>query len=273
MIPTTLASTLGSAAFGPDPGRWPLPAACGPQELLLRAVAAGGQGRYASAQADLDELLRRDPPGRWVSLAMSTRASFHRQLGWHELARGWDGRALARAADDPESGIDALIGLAADALGLGRLAASAAVLTRATALLHGAGAGAQAPPDRLPIRLSWVRAELAMAAGCGDDALDHARSGVELAEQALPALRRHRVKSDVVLAAALCSSGDLAGSRAVADAALTDTRTYGLVPLRWALACLLAGIGSATHGPAEIADIRDQSAAFVTRHGGQLRSS
>ena len=273
MTPTMLAATLGSAAFGADPGRWPLPSARGPEELLLRAVAAGGQGRYASAQADLDELLRHDTPGRWLSLAMSTRASFHRQLGWHALARGWDGRALDRAADDPESGVDALIGLAADALGLGRLAASAALLTRATALLDGAGAGAKAPPNRLPIRLSWVRAELAMAAGYGDDARDHARSGVELAEQALPALRRHRVKSAVVLAAALCSAGDLAGSRAVADSALTDTLTYGLVPLRWALACLLAGIGSEVHSPTEIADIRDRSAAFITRHGGHLRSS
>lgn len=277
MISSTSASTLGSAAFGAEPGRWPLPAARGADELLLRAVAAGGQGRYASAQADIAELLRRDPPGRWVSLAMSTRASFHRQLGWHALARGWDGRALARAGSDAQAGVDALIGLAADALGLGRLAASAALLTRATALLDGASAGAsagaEAPPDRVPIRLSWVRAELAMAAGHGDDARDHARRGVDLAEQALPALRRHRVKSDVVLAAALCSAGDLAASRAVADAALTDTLTYGLVPLRWALACLLAGIGSATHGQSEIADIRDHSAAFVTRHGGHLRSS
>ena len=273
MTSSTSASTLGSAAFGADPGRWPLSAPLGADELLLRAVAAGGQGRYASAQADLAELLRRDPPGRWVSLAMSTRASFYRQLGWHERARGWDGRALARAGSDSQAGVDALIGLAADALGLGRLAASAALLSRATALLDGAGAGAKAPPDRLRIRLSWVRAELAMAAGHGDDARDHARRGVELAEQALPALRRHRVKSDVVLAAALCSAGDLAASRAVADSALTDTLTYGLVPLRWALACLLAGIGSEMHGPAEIADIRDQSAAFVTRHGGHLRSS
>ena len=268
---STPRAAMADAAFGAEPGRWPLPAARGAEELLLRAVAAGGQGRYASAQADLAELLRSDPPGRWASLAMSTRASFHRQLGWHALARGWDGRALARAGSDPESGVDALIGLAADALGRGRLAASAALLTRASALLD--GAGVDAPSDRVRIRLAWVRAELAMAAGRGDEACEHARRGVELTEQALPALRRHRVKSDVVLAAALCSAGDLEASRAVADIALTDTLTHGLVPLRWAVACLLAGIGSEVHRPAEIADIRDRSAAFVTRHGGHLRSS
>jgi len=270
---STPRAAMADAAFGAEPGRWPLPAAQGAEEHLLRAVAAGGQGRYASAQADLTELLRSDPEGRCASLAMSARASFHRQLGWHALARGWDGRALARAGSDPESGIDALIGLAADALGLGRLAASAALLTRASALLDGAGADVDAPSDRVPIRLAWVRAELAMAAGRGDEACEHARRGVELTEQALPALRRHRVKSDVVLAAALCSAGDLAASRAVADIALTDTLTHGLVPLRWAVACLLAGIGSEVRRPAEIADIRARSAAFVTRHGGHLRSS
>jgi hypothetical protein len=264
-----ISTTLADAAFGIDPGRWPLPAARTTEEMLLRAVAAGGQGRYSSAHADLTELLRSEPRGRLASLAMSTRASFHRQLGWHVLARGWDGRALATAGRDPEAGADALIGLAADALGLGRLAASAALLTRATAVLDDAAT----PPARLAIRMAWVSAELAMAAGDGDGARRHAHRGVALAEQALPELRRHRVKSDVVLAAALCCARELGLSRALADAALADTRTYGLVPLRWALACLLAGIGSQTHSPAALADIRDRSAAFITRHGGRLSSS
>ena len=89
---------------------------------------------------------------------------------------------------------------------------------------------------------------------------------------ALPELRRHRVKCDVVLAAALCSAGDLVRSRELADTALVDTETLGLVPLRWALACLLSGIGSAAHSPAEVAQIRDRTAAFVTRHGGRWSS-
>ena len=171
---------LAAAAFGAEPGRWPLPAARDPEELLLRAVAAGGQGRYGSAYADLAELLRREPRGRWSSLAMSTRASFHRQLGWHALARGWDGRALAIAGADPQARHDALIGLAADALGLGRLAAAAALLERAPACSDGVGVLLA----RQQIRLAWVRAELAMAAGDGAGALTHARHGVELAELA-----------------------------------------------------------------------------------------
>jgi hypothetical protein len=255
-------TTLTAAAFGGDPGRWPLPAANSPDELWLRAVAAGGQGRYSSARADLAALRRRQPSGPLASLALSTEASFLRQLGGHRLARGWDGRALALATPG-EATVDALVGLAADALGVGRLAASARLLGRAAEALE------DAVPPRLAIRLAWVGTELAMAGGQGEAALHHARRGVELAEAALPELRRHRVKSDVVLAAALCSAGAPEHSRDVADAALADTQTYGLVPLRWALACLLVDIGSATLSSQQVSAIRDECAAAITRRGGQ----
>lgn len=257
--------TLTDAAFGPDPARWPLPAAPTAGGLWLRAVAAGGQGRYGTARADLDELLRREPAGRLASLASSTHASFLRQTGWHELARGWDGRAWSLAGDDPECAVDALVGLAADALGIGRLRASAALLERATDV-HDC---VDTPPARLAIRLSWVRAELAMVAGEGPDAVRHARRGVELTESALPELRRHRVKSDVILAAALCCAGEVAESRELADAALAATAEYALMPLHWAVASLLADIGSAVQSPAAVEAARDRGAVFVTRHGGR----
>jgi hypothetical protein len=108
-----------------------------------------------------------------------------------------------------------------------------------------------------------------MAGGDGHAATAHARRGAELAQTALPLLRRHRVKSDVVLAASLCCAGDLAGARTLAEAALDAADAYGLVPLRWALACLLADVGSGVHSPAVIADIRDRSAHFVACHGGR----
>ena len=76
-----------------------------------------------------------------------------------------------------------------------------------------------------------------------------------------------------MLAAALCSAGELVRSRVVADNALADAQMYGLAPLRWALACLLADIGSEAHSPTGIAEIRDQSATFVTRHGARWSSS
>ena len=251
---------LANAAFGDDPRRWPLPPASTPHELWLRAVAAGGQGRYGSAMADLAGLLRRDDP--LASLAHSTQASFLRQLGWHGRARGWDGRAMAMAGSDQEAGADALIGLAADALGVGRFAASAAALQRAGELLTGS------VPPRLPVRLAWVSAELAMATGDGQTAVGHARRAVELAASFGSA--RHAVKSEVILAAALCSGGEIEASRRVADAALGDAERLGIIPLCWALACLLADIGSAHHAAAEVLRIRNECAATVRRRGGDL---
>ncbi|ODQ89061.1 hypothetical protein, partial [Mycolicibacterium flavescens] len=221
-------------------------------------VAAGGQGRYASARAELAPLYRR--AGRDGSLACSTQASFLRQLGWHEAARPWDGRALALAGPDPEASADALIGLAADALGVGRFAASARALARAAGRVDDAG------ELRLRVRQSWVTAELAMARGQGSAAVGHAEQAVEHATAYGSA--RHSVKSAVVLAAARCSAGDLDGARAVADAALDDTQRLGMVPLQWALACLLTDIGSAHHSTHATAALRDDCAETVRRRGG-----
>lgn len=251
---------LSNAAFGDDPQRWPLPRGETPHELWLRAVAAGGQGRYGSALADLAAVVRLQGTGPVVSLAHSTRASFLRQLGWHTRARTWDGRALAYAGTDAEAGVDALIGLAADALGVGRFAASATALQRAEELLT------PAAPARLPVRLAWVSAELAMVRGDGQAAVGHAQRAVELA--ASIGSVRHAVKSQVILAAALCSAGDIERSRRVADEALAVCERRGMVPLRWALACLLTDIGSATHSASAIVAILDESADTVRSRGG-----
>lgn len=250
------AEVLRRAAFGDLPSYWPLPGADGPGQSWLRAVAAGGQGHYAAAHAELEPLL--GVAGPLGSLAHSTRASLLRQLGAHALARGLDGRAMLLAGTDRQARADALTGLAADALGLGRFAASATLLAQASDAVTD-------DVPRLAIRLAWVGAELAMATGDGTTALRRAERGVELAADF--ASVRHRVKSAVVLAAARCAAGDLDGAREGADAALTDTETHGLVPLRWALASLLAGIGS-SRPPEQIAEIRDTAAALVTSRGG-----
>ena len=258
--PDSASIALVRAAFGDDPGRWPLPTASTPHELWLRAVAAGGQGRYGSALADLATVCRIERSGAMVSLAHSTRASFLRQLGWHVRARGWDGRALRLAGADVEAAVDALTGLAADALGVGRFAASARLLARARDELP------RDAPSRLTVRLAWVAAELAMAQGEGAAAVDHAEQAVEFA--ATLGSTRHAVKSDVILAAALCTAGAVERSRALADAALLSTDRFGLVPLRWASACLLLGVGSAAQPAAAVLEIRDGSADAVCRRGG-----
>ncbi|HZU48440.1 MAG TPA: hypothetical protein VFA16_14505 [Mycobacterium sp.] len=258
-------STLSAAAFGAQPGCWPLPAASTPYQRWLRAVAAGGQGRYGSAHSDLAALLRSAPSGRLASLAHSTQGSFLRQLGWHALARRWDGRALALAGDDAEAAADALIGLAADALGLGRFAAAETLLSRTRNKL-----AADVPVHRLAVRQAWVAAELAMATRDGAAAVRNAETAVALASAGGDGSvsARHRVKSDVVLAAALCSAGDVERARTVGDDTLDATARLGLVPLRWALACLLIDIGSATRTTQQLQELRDSCAETVRHAGG-----
>lgn len=252
------ASRLARAAFGSEPGAWPLPDPATAEQAWHRAVAAGGQGRYAVALADLERLARMADGATFASLVHSTRASFARQLGGHAAARVWDGRAWAAARNDADAGADALIGLAADALGVGRFALSSDLLRRAR---HVEGTS-----ERIAVRFEWVSAELAMATGRASAAVDHAERAVGLA--AAMGSTRHAVKSEVVRAAALCCSGDVEACRAVADSALSMARELGLVPLTWALACLLADVGSAAGGPAEIGALREDAAATVRRRGG-----
>ena len=261
---SSVESNLVAAAFGDQPGSWPLPAATTPHQRWLRAVAAAGQGRYGSAYADLAALTRAEPSGRLASLACSAQASFLRQLGWHGLASGSDGRAWALAGGDPEAAGDALTGLAADALGVGRLAAAAALLRRAEPLV------AQAP-HRLAIRQAWVSAELAMAGGESAVAVRSAELAVELAATTLPGAARHRAKSEVVLAAALCSNGAVDRARTVADSALELTGQLGLLPLRWAVACLLVDLVDAGSRTDQLRAIRDDCARRVEHWGGAWR--
>jgi hypothetical protein len=250
---------LVDAAFGPDPGRWPLPSAGTPREYWLRAVAAAGQGRYAAAMADLDALDRVATDPSLTSLACSTRASLLRQLGGHLVARSWDGRAWALAGSDVDAGADALIGLAADALGVGRFTVSRRLLRRADDLLGGAG-------GRLAVRLAWVGAELAMVTGDGASAVAEAERAVELAAGLNSS--RHAVKSQVVMAAALSSAGAFDESRAVADAGLISAERWDLIPLNWALACILTDVGSSAHSPSEICARRERLADTVRDRGG-----
>ncbi|KJX75721.1 hypothetical protein MLPF_0578 [Mycobacterium lepromatosis] len=262
---------LVAAAFGNQSGRWPLPMATTPHQLWLRAVAAGGQGHYGSAYCDLAVLRRSASAGRLASLAHSTHGSFLRQLGWHSLARGWDGRALVLAGADSEARADALIGLAADALGVGRLAAAATLLARVDSALAPAQLPAQVA-DRLMVRRCWVAAELAMAVGDGATAVRHAKEAVELAQGGRVVSVRHQVKSDVVLAAALCSVAT-ERARAVAEAALAATGRLGLIPLSWALACLLLDIGSVTFSGPELSELRGFCADQVRHAGGTWRNT
>ena len=58
-------------------------------------------------------------------------------------------------------------------------------------------------------------------------------------------------------------------ARIVGEATLELTGRLGLVPLRWAVACLLVDSdGSSTRPVAELCDIRDECAGQVEHWGG-----
>lgn len=230
-------------AEGVDPmGRW------------LEGVVCGACGRYAAATALLEPLSRhRDAVV--ASLAASALASHRRQLGGHAAALRLDGLALRRAVeaeetagsrgrrDDPDgldgagALADALLGLAADHLGLGRLAASEVLLTRAGAVVAASGCW------RAETRLGWVRAELALASGRAADAISPAKHALATAEHR--GAQRHIAKSSLVLAAALVATGEREGAkraRQLASEALSVVERNGWRSLIWPALLLLADL-------------------------------
>lgn len=202
----------------------------------LRAVALGGWGRYASAATLLGALLA-DPatPAVVAAHAAVTLASHRRQQGGHAAARLLDARGLRLAVSAGRAGrsdadgvdalgarVDALVGLGADALGLGDPAA-VRLLDAAAALAH--------PSWRPRVRLGWVRAELALFAG-------QARSAVGPAEQSLALARdagagRHVLKSRLVLAVARAAVHPDDVALAELDSVAEDAGGAGLLPLVW----------------------------------------
>jgi hypothetical protein len=195
---------LRAAAFGGDPLPDPavLRGAGTPKERLLAAVVLGARGRYAAAATLLGPLRAAGDP-LLGSLAASTLAAHRRQLGGHENARALDGEAFARAAalhSDPDpdgldaagARADALLGLAADNLALGRLTAARRLAARAAA---------QDAGWRAAVRSGWVGAEIELAAGQGAAAVAPAERAFETA--VARGARRHAAKSGIVLAVAL----------------------------------------------------------------------
>ncbi|MGK8520498.1 hypothetical protein ACRS6B_02545 [Nocardia asteroides] len=275
-------TVLAEAAFGADPGRAAaeLPPASDALGRWYRAVVLGGQGRYAAARAELRTLCNHSADPVLLSLAGSAEGSFLRQLGWHERAAAFDGRAAALLlaadpsagdADDPSRGpgdyrptradaiCDALTGLAADALGTGRLALADRLLRRSASAAREYRAG-----WRPAIRLRWVRAETALAANDFEAAAEHAAAALELADRS-PSVR-HRVKSRLLVAAADAARGAHERSRVSAEEVAEQCREHGLLPLRWACAMLRTGSG-AENAAAEAAEC----AAAIARAGGVLR--
>ncbi|MGW4478077.1 hypothetical protein [Rhodococcus triatomae] len=266
MLATLTADRLADIAFGSAPGAPVPPAADSPHDRWLRAVALGGQGRYAAARAELARLRSAGGGAVLDSLAASTEASLLRQLGWHRIASGHDGRALAvlGAAQTVAARIarcDALTGLAADALGCGRLDLGFRLLERCADQL------AEDDPAlwRQRIRLHWVTAEMSLAAGDSVRGRDDAARAVELAD-ASPSVR-HQVKSELLLAAATSAGPDPAAAAEPARRVLARCTEHNLIPLRWAASMLLGGIEPG----AAVELVRLESEAAIVAAGGRFR--
>lgn len=262
---TATQSELFDAAFGGNPGRFPLPAATDPRESWFRSVALAGQGRYSAAGVELRRYRPRSAELR--SLHASTTASWLRQVGEHERARHWDGIAVLlvglggppRSTDSVEARSDALTGLAADALGIGRFGLADTLLARSAEQRQDpAGRGLWRPA----LRASWVAAELAMMRGDGPGAVRHAENARALANDADSL--RHIVKTDLVSAAALSCIGETGPARESAVQVACAAEMAGLLPLRWAATMLCEGTGGVDAGMASSADL----AAAIDRLGG-----
>ena len=247
--------SLRAAAFGERPD---LPVRVRPgmdaEDRWLVAVVLGGQGHYGAAATELGRLLA-DPrvPPAVAAHAAVTRAAHRRQQGGHAAARRDDALGLRLASAHPavhpdrdgtDAGaarVDALVGLAADAVGLGAASAAGRLLDAAERSLTGH------PSWRPAVRLGWVRAELALVAGRPADAVAPAAAALAGAQAAGAA--RHVLKSRLVLAVARGAAG-ITASDVVAelDAVGTECASLGLVPLQWP--CALAA-----------ADLLDRAAA------------
>jgi hypothetical protein len=229
------------AAFGATPGApVRVPAGAGHRDRWLAAVALGGQGRYAAAATELARL-RADPstPVAIVAHAAVTAAAHRRQLGGHAAALADDAFALrlatAAGAEPPDADgvdvgaarIDALIGLAADNVGLGRPLVAQRLLDSAQS------SSRDHPSWRMPVRIGWVRAELALVRAAPADATAPAADAVRRARASGSV--RHLVKSLIVHVVATVLTGDLIAESGLSelDRLASECAERGLAPLEW----------------------------------------
>ncbi|MGO3325964.1 hypothetical protein [Gordonia sp. (in: high G+C Gram-positive bacteria)] len=238
---------------------WPAsPSAPHGASAWAAAVDLGACGRGAAARAELDDLVRDATDPRLASLALSTRASLVRQAGAHAIARRDDGRACLLAAerlrDDDDhwafaAWLDGLIGLAADALGVGDFGASRTLLARVGRLL---GEREDRPGEwrqrewvtdgRVRLRHAWVQTELALFSGDTPGAIEPRQRALDLVVEAPSP--RHVVKTELIGAAVTAAHGDTRTAAAIAVDCENRCAAWGLLPLQWAAATMLAGVGS-----------------------------
>jgi hypothetical protein len=228
---SVVVSELAAAAFGdrPDLAVTRVPGEA--RARWLAAVVLGGQGWYARAATLLNDLVTHSDP-ETAALACAALASHRRQLGGHAAALVLDAAGHARLAGHAglaEARSDVLLGLAADAVGAGRLGEARRLVDRA--------------PEagwRDAVRRGWVSAEIELSAGRAAAAVAHAGHAAELA--AGSGSVRHRIKSGMVLGAAHAADGARGAAVKIVRPALADARDLGLLSLVWPGALIMADL-------------------------------
>jgi tetratricopeptide (TPR) repeat protein len=225
----------------------------------LLGVCLASAGRYGGALEVLDPLVAgdRSAESRMLSaLASATVASVHRQLGRHTVAQGYDERALEGSEGTGEAGFDALLGLAADAVGLGDHGTATTRLAEAAAL-----AGGRAEWWRQRVRLGWVRAEVALLEERSEDAITAASEAIDLAEQS--GAPRHVAKGLLFLGVAQLEAGRPGDAAGVLRRAGLLAESLGTLPLQWPVRAVLGAL-LAADAPEESARALESARRAVT---------
>ena len=216
----------------------------------LLGVCLSASGRWGSALTVLQALLV-DPAAdagtdgvaaeqRLVaSLAASTTASVHRQIGRHDVARAYDEQALTWAAGSDEAAFDAYVGLASDSVGAGDVDAAIEAFEAAQALTRG-----RSDWWRQLVRLDWAAAEIGLLTGDADEATMRASAAVARAEAS--GAPRHVAKSLLFLGVALLERGDIADATATLRRAASLAESLGTLPVVWPAQALLGALTLAT---------------------------
>ena len=224
------------------------------QAAWLLGVALAARGRFGAALTVLAPLVETagddDVPAQsvlYASLASATIASVHRQLGRHEIAQQADLSALALGEGDDEATFDALVGLVADAVGLGEVTRASERLAEAAVLLPVEPGDGSDRWWRQRIRLDWAGVELALLEGRSQDAVQAAGAAITRAEQA--GAPRHVAKGLLFLGLAHLAGGaeptaptDRANAVTALRRAADVAEQVGAAPLIWPARALLGAV-------------------------------
>ncbi|MFN8184285.1 MAG: hypothetical protein U0R23_07685 [Candidatus Nanopelagicales bacterium] len=204
----------------------------------LHGVALGACGRYGEALDVIDGITAGTPE---YSMARSLRASLLRQIGCHDLALVADREAMAGAAT-PGAAIEAMTGLAADAVGLQDALTATTTLAQARSLLDRVSADPHSTATwwRHRVRVAWVECEVALLQSRHDDALTHATLALDAAETATAP--RHVAKSLLFVAVSDIEAGHRQDAIPRLRRSLMLSSSMGFLAVAWPAHAVLAAL-------------------------------